>query len=290
MKQIIVFLFCCCMLLQGAQAQASKNTSKNTTTKKTTTTKPTTKPAAKPTAKPANPAPKPADKPASATTNTGIGSSETTTQPTAPATPEIIVKDGPLTKYELYSQLRNYLENNGLKNWILAERLSNFIIAFKEPVAIVPEKSETTYESEQKELEALSKVYLPKLFEISIEFSPYATEQLRIAAPTDNSAEKKMQELKEKYSIGEIFENVETKEYYAASNDERNRLANFLIAKTFIEVKNTEANLPQQFLYIQNFSVNLNYPQNYYLTIPKQAGTEADRIVQFIQTTILSRQ
>lgn len=281
MKQIIVLLFCCCMLLQGAQAQASKNTTKKTTA---------TKPAAKPTAKPATAAPKPANKPAAATPNTGAGNSETTTQTTPPATPEVIVKDGPLTKYELYSQLRSYLEKNGLKNWILAERLSNFIIAYKEPVAIVPEKSETAYESEQKELEALSKVYLPKPFEISIEFSPYVTEQLRIAAPTDNSAEKKMQELKEKYNIGEIFENVETKEYYAANNDERNRLANFLIAKTFIEVKNTEVNLPQQFLYIQNFSVNLTYPKNYYLTIPKQAGTEADRIVQFIQTTILSHQ
>lgn len=282
MKQIIVLLFCCCMLLQSAQAQASKNTSKKTTT---------TKPTAKPTAKPATAAPKPAEKPASATPTTGTGNSETTTQAAPPTTTGVIVKDGPLTKYELYSQIRNYLETNGLKNWILAERLSNFIIAFKEPVAIVPEKSETTYESEQKELEALSKVYLPKPFEISIEFSPYATEQLRIATTTtDNSAEKKLQELKEKYNISEIFENVETKEYYAATNDERNRLANFLIAKTFIEVKTPEVNLPQQFLFIQNFSVNLNYPKNYYLTIPKQAGTEAERIVQFIQTAILSHQ
>lgn len=263
-----ILLICCLLLIQSAYAQSNKG--KTGTTKATTATKPATQ----------QQAPKPA-------TTTPEAPKPNSTPP--PEQSETSLVKGDLTKYELYSQIRNYLETNGLKNWILAERLSNFIIAYKEPVAIVPEKSGTVYESEQKELDDLSKVYLPKPYEITIEFTPYTKEQYSTTIQKDENADKKLEELKVKYKIADIFENVETKEYYAGDNDERNRLANFILSKSIIEGNKTEvSNSYSSMLYVQNFSVELKYPQNYYTTIPKQAGAESERIIQFLKNTILS--
>lgn len=262
-----ILIICCFLLIQSAYAQSSKG--KTGTTKATTATKPATQ--------------QPASKPAATTTQ----APKPNATPPPPEQSETNLEKGGLTKYELYSQIRSYLETNGLKNWILAERLSHFIIAYKEPVAVVPEKSGTVYESEQKELDDLAKVYLPKPYEIAIEFTPYTKEQYNTTIQKDENADKKLEELKAKYKITDIFENVETKEYYAGDNDERNRLANFILSKSIIEGNKTEVS-NSSILYVQNFSVELKYPQSYYTTIPKQAGVESERIIQFLKNTILS--
>ena len=193
----------------------------------------------------------------------------------------------PITKYELYSLIRKHLETNNLKNWVLTERLSNFYIAYKETVSVVSEKSEIEYESETKEVEALSKIYPPKTYELSVEFTSYDTDALITQTHDQQVFSTQIDELKTLYQINEIFENTETKEYYALDNDERNRLSKYMLAKIYLE---NSPGKESPNLYVQNFAVTLKYPKDYYRTIPKQVSEESIKIIQFLENTLRNNQ
>lgn len=193
----------------------------------------------------------------------------------------------PITKYELYSLIRKHLETNNFKNWVLTERLSNFYITYKEPVSVVSEKSEIEYESETKEVEALSKIYLPKTYELSVEFTSYDTEALIVHTQDQKVFSTQLDELKTLYQIDEIFENTETKEYYALDNDERNRLSKYMLAKIYLE---NSPGKESPNLYVQNFAVTLKYQKDYYRTIPKQVSEESVKIIQFLENTLRNNQ
>ncbi|HRI28189.1 MAG TPA: hypothetical protein PK239_06130 [Chitinophagales bacterium] len=262
-----LFLMICLALSMSITAQTGK--------------KPTTAPAKKPAAT------TPAKKPAGAIPP-NIAPEKPVVAP-ATQTPMIPQReaDVPLTKYELYGLLKKFIDSNGYnRNWLLTERLSNFYLIYKEPVAIIPQKPETEYDSEAKEKEALLKLYIPKAYELAIEFTPYNPQQTATKAYDNKEYADKLNNLKEQYRIDEIFENTENKEFFAMDNDERNRLANYLIARSFLDSSTGNTPPPTEELLIQGFSVKVQYAREYYKTIPRQAGDDARKIVQYIETTI----
>jgi len=219
--------------------------------------------------------------------NTGLEVKVEATQPTIEESFPPFKSNTPVTKYELYSLLKKHLEANNYKNWIVAERLSNFYVIYKEPVIIVPEKGNAEYESEAKENEALSKLYTPKTFEIAIEFTAYDTESLFTQSKDNKVFQTQPEELKSLYQMEGIFENTETKEYYAMDNDERNRLSKYMLAKVYLD---NSPGKESPNLYVQNFTVTLKYPSGYYRTIPVQVNEEAIKIIQFVENTLRNNQ
>ena len=73
------------------------------------------------------------------------------------------------------------------------------------------------------------------------------------------SKEQRIQELEEKYNMGEILQDDVTKLYTALTKDERNRVAYFLLSKELVEAQETD--IPE--FYVQNYEVKIDHIKNF---------------------------